>query len=456
MAPEARANIMNELDTTPRVVRTGGLLIAGDGKRGSDTLLPFAFSVMLFAAWYFPFTSVADFVGFKADDAVYLLMADDYSPFRPAEPVLDYVRRMSHLPPLYPALLGWLGAGSGEVDVAHLIQTTCLLSSLFTLGLLTARLTADRPTALMLMWLFAISPATVFLSTEIWSEFLYLTLANAALALVVFSQRQHSLWYAVALLAGLSTITRGIGLLLIIALATNLFARKVPKRWLIIFLALVPMVAMELWQFGGGSEYFDIYQKKRVTEAIGMIAQIHATVLAVWSGWLSLFDPTPRYPTVVIAALALPLAVVGGWPRLRSFEVDALYAAGLPRCAHAVAVPRGRRAHSVPIGAVAVHLCAAGMSSVAPLPHARCVAKRTAHPHRGTFSLDVTERGHARAALSGGSAAARARRLPQQSVLARPGRPRRGRRRSGGESSDGPDHARGEPAGARHRLHLRA
>ena len=318
---------MNELDTTPRVVRTGGLLIAGDGKRGSDTLLPFAFSVMLFAAWYFPFTSVADFVGFKADDAVYLLMADDYSPFRPAEPVLDYVRRMSHLPPLYPALLGWLGAGSGEVDVAHLIQTTCLLSSLFTLGLLTARLTADRPTALMLMWLFAISPATVFLSTEIWSEFLYLTLANAALALVVFSQRQHSLWYAVALLAGLSTITRGIGLLLIIALATNLFARKVPKRWLIIFLALVPMVAMELWQFGGGSEYFDIYQKKRVTEAIGMIAQIHATVLAVWSGWLSLFDPTPRYPTVVIAALALPLAVVGGWPRLRSFEVDALYAA---------------------------------------------------------------------------------------------------------------------------------
>ena len=318
---------MNELDTTPRVLRTGGLLIAGDGKRRSDTLLPFALSVMLFAAWYFPFTSVADFVGFKADAAVYLLMADDFSPFRPAEPVLAYVRRMSHLPPLYPALLGWLGAGSDEVDVAHLVQTTCLLSSLFTLGLLTARLTADRPTALMLMWLFAISPATVFLSTEIWSEFLYLTLTNAALALVVFAPRRHSLWYAVALLAGLSTITRGIGLFLIIAMATHLFARKVPKRWLIILLALAPMVAVELWQFGGGAEYFDIYQKKRVTEAIGVIAQIHANVLAVWSGWLSIFDLTPNYPTVVIAALVLALAVVGGWPRLRSFEVDALYAA---------------------------------------------------------------------------------------------------------------------------------
>ncbi len=45
-------------------------------------------------------------VGFLADDALYLLMADAYSPWRDAVgPVYDHLRRYCHLPPFYPLAL---------------------------------------------------------------------------------------------------------------------------------------------------------------------------------------------------------------------------------------------------------------------------------------------------------------------------------------------------------------
>src|SRR5215475_2636051 len=53
---------------------------------------------------------------FFSDDAVYLLMADAFSPFVAADPALfDYVLRESLFPPFYPLLLGWLGAGSATL-----------------------------------------------------------------------------------------------------------------------------------------------------------------------------------------------------------------------------------------------------------------------------------------------------------------------------------------------------
>src|SRR5678815_4616641 len=74
--------------------------------------------------------------GFLSDDAVYLLMADGFSPFRPAEPGLTaYVMREALFPPLYPLLLAVLGAGSGTLVWAHVITTTTLVLALGIYGL---------------------------------------------------------------------------------------------------------------------------------------------------------------------------------------------------------------------------------------------------------------------------------------------------------------------------------
>ena len=42
---------------------------------------------------YFPFTLGAQFSGFQVDGALYVLMAEYFSPFVPADPLLDYVRQ---------------------------------------------------------------------------------------------------------------------------------------------------------------------------------------------------------------------------------------------------------------------------------------------------------------------------------------------------------------------------
>lgn len=66
-------------------------------------------------------------VGFLADDALYLLMAEMYSPYRDALGALyEHVWQYSHLPPFYPWLLALAGAGPDQLQPARLANAGCM------------------------------------------------------------------------------------------------------------------------------------------------------------------------------------------------------------------------------------------------------------------------------------------------------------------------------------------
>ena len=47
-------------------------------------------------------------------------MAEYFSPFVPADPLLDYVGQATPLPPLYSLLLGWAGSSGSDLEQVHL------------------------------------------------------------------------------------------------------------------------------------------------------------------------------------------------------------------------------------------------------------------------------------------------------------------------------------------------
>ena len=110
---------------------------------------------LVLSAGLYAFSWNSGSVGFLSDDAVYLLMADGFSPFRSAEPgLIAYVMRQTLFPPLYPLLLAVLGAGSGSLLWAHLITTTTLVLALGFYGLWIDSQIRDRVPTIGLLLIF--------------------------------------------------------------------------------------------------------------------------------------------------------------------------------------------------------------------------------------------------------------------------------------------------------------
>ena len=66
------------------------------------------------ACWYVWIAIHNPQLGFVADDVVYLLMADWYSPWPLAfDAAHDHVRHYAQFPPLFPMLLAVAGGGTG-------------------------------------------------------------------------------------------------------------------------------------------------------------------------------------------------------------------------------------------------------------------------------------------------------------------------------------------------------
>ena len=284
-------------------------------------------SIFLFSLWYFPFTATSGHVGFMADDALYLLMADYFSPAHAYDSVVHYVHDISHLPPLYPALLGVAGAGSEQIDIAHFVQTTMQIAGLPILGLIALRVTQNRIAALGIMWLFALAPASFLFSTEIWSEFAYILLSYAALLLALHAREIPAWWWPCVILAGLSSITRGVGLVLVLAIAAALLMRRTPGRFLLIPLAFAPLAVVEFLDLGGGSNYAEV-MLTRYANLVAIADSLTENLAAAWAGWCSVFSLNSGTSVQLISIVMLPGISYAWWSRLKSAEPDALYALG--------------------------------------------------------------------------------------------------------------------------------
>lgn len=281
-------------------------------------------SVLLAALWFFPFAAQGRLVGILADDALYLLMADHYSPWAQPEAVVEYANRVSQFPPLYPLLLGLLGGGSAHLDVAFWVQTLCLIVACALLAQFARRLCSSTAAGLAVFWLLALAPLTLQLCSEIWSEFAYLMISGGALLLALRARDEPRWWWPVALLCGLAACTRGVGITLIGALLLTLL-RQAPRRyWWSLLLAVLPAGSLAVLHLGGSTDYLQIFQDR--TGSLGTaLAGISSGAAAMWSGWLRFFALRPGLLVQLLGAATLLLALAGWWPRLRALELDAGY-----------------------------------------------------------------------------------------------------------------------------------
>lgn len=292
---------------------------------------------LVLAVFLYALSWNGQYAGFLSDDAIYLLMADGFSPYRAADPALiGYVMRHSLFPPLYPLLLAVFGGGSANLLVSHWITTTTLLLSLLAFAGWVYRETHRWLTAVWLPILLAVAPGTLLLNLELFSEFPYLLFSLLALWLATCTPITLRGCMAVALCVGLAAITRSAGIALIVAMAVWLFFERV--EWRVKCLSLLVAIApMAIWSsYKAASDYHGSYgpswlwvwEQLRHSDHPLQFASafLGNQELAFWRGLLANLDLQPSMRTRVVAACLLLLALPVAWRRLRSGKLDAWYA----------------------------------------------------------------------------------------------------------------------------------
>jgi hypothetical protein len=290
-----------------------------------------ALSIFLFALSWNPVTA-----GFLSDDAVYLLMADRFSPFHTAEPALaDYVMRQSLFPPLYPLILAYLGGGSGSLLWSHVITTSTLVVALAAFGAWIHAETGDRWAAIVLVATYALLPGTLLHDLEILSEFPYLMFSLLALWFAERAENTQKGYSLVALFAGLSAVTRTAGVSLIVALALWLLRSRSRSRVYCLIVAIAPGFAWFVYRSlyvgqtsGGGYQQFwiDLLHQARDQGIVTFLPSFLATQFAaLWSGFIGNLD-LRSWPSTQVVAVIVVVAAIPAWiERLRRGRLDAWY-----------------------------------------------------------------------------------------------------------------------------------
>jgi hypothetical protein len=271
--------------------------------------------------------------GFLSDDAVYLMMADAFSPFHSGESALtQYILRQSLFPPMYPLLLGLLGGGSGALLWSHLITTTTLVLAIGFYGLWVFSETRNRIAAAVLIAIFALSPGTLLLSLDFFSEFPYLLFSLLALYLASRDDQTRSSYAAIVVAVALAAITRSAGFSLLLATAIWMFVHRIRGRFLWVAVLVAP-TAIWSWykaRFIGSSGGYDrlwltVWEQLRDHPTQFVPQFVHDQSLGLWRGLLSDLGVRPTALTEAIALLILITAVPAWIARLRVSKLDAWY-----------------------------------------------------------------------------------------------------------------------------------
>ncbi len=274
------------------------------------------------------------YAGFLSDDAVYLLMADGFSPYRPVNSALfHYVMRQSLFPPFYPMLLALFGGGSAALLVSHWITTTTLVLSLLIYAAWAGFETGNRFVAVWSTLVLGLLPGILLQNLEILSEFPYLLLSLLALKLAADSPTETRTFASMALCVGFAAITRSAGLSLVLAFAVWLFLNrsKGSVRWIV--LAILPSMLWFFYKalmFGGhagyGSLWWGLWQQVRDDGPLWFIWHfITRQSEALWYGLLTNFDSRPSLLSIAILAVVLLVALPVWMRRLLARRLDAWY-----------------------------------------------------------------------------------------------------------------------------------
>ncbi len=291
-------------------------------------LLSLGFLVVSIFYYWLHWSSAIPVLG--GDHAAYLLMADHFSPWggRDAEVILSALDFI-YFPPLYPLILGILGATSSHLELAHAVTITFLIMAMFMYFLLAYGLTQSRLQSFALVSIFALMPTTFLQSFGILSEPLYLFLSLVVLWLLQPADIPTSRLYAAAFVIGLATITRTAGIALVISFAIYLLLHA-RKQWLhLVLLSLIPLLGWNItkWLLDYPGSYIwimeSILEKKTLSYVLldKPINELHG----LWVGWITSIDHTPVLGAMIIGSILVAICLAGALHRVWTKEYDGWY-----------------------------------------------------------------------------------------------------------------------------------
>lgn len=300
--------------------------------RFCQTWWPLCISILALVVFYVVFTWSAPLYVLDGDDSVYVAMAEYFSPFssdrNPA--IVQLVMRNAAFPPLYPFMLGLVGADPWHLEFAHLLTVSFLISALLVYAWWIKTETKSVFQATALMVLFAVCPATLLQSLRILSENLYLLLSLTTALAIAFAARSRFWWYVAAVCAGLCTVTRSVGVTVVLAFIIYVFIHKNPRRWWLALISVAPMATWMVFKKVAGfhRSYIHVFDGGILNTILSpqrLAELIQNQSKAIWFGWLTTFDFHPSTVTFVVASI-LGVLCIGGWLyRLRHRRFDAIY-----------------------------------------------------------------------------------------------------------------------------------
>jgi len=287
----------------------------------------------LVGVFYFSITSNDVVVGFLSDDAIYLLMAETYSPWqKDTFPVLEFLRFEFQFPPLYPVLLGVMGVDANNPELASMITVSFLLITLVIFGIWVWLETQRWFLAILFPIILALLPSTILLSQELWSEFLFMCFLYAAFACLESKEMSDRHWLSAALLIGLASITRSIGIATITAFGLLLMIKRPRQSFLLIIISILPLLFWMIFRYIIAVEhvYWEIIASQFADKSIGQLSEFIISQLTIMAeSWYWLFSvidniESSRIYGVLVSGVLFIFSLFGFFTRLKQRKFDAL------------------------------------------------------------------------------------------------------------------------------------
>ena len=273
-------------------------------------------------------------MGFTSDDAVYLLLADLYS-FRNTGEVLlyDLIRQESYFPPLYPLILGLLGGDSSNPALAGNITITFLLISIFISGIWLWKETANKPISIIITLSVFLLPGTLIFAQEIWSEFLFMVFLYGTFLLGSKKKLEGQDWLGMAVLIALSSLTRSIGISLVIAFCLLLINKRVKFATTYALISMTPFLFWNLARenYLNRPDYVDTFTSTIMNLSPHDISVLLITkIVTMLDAFQWLFtsietNTMHHYFSVSVLLVFLFFILCGFFTRIKLFKLDAVF-----------------------------------------------------------------------------------------------------------------------------------
>lgn len=285
--------------------------------------------IFIVCCFYLYLSSHNEIVGMVADDAIYLLMADYFSPYYSSiSKSAAFVMKTSQFPPLYPLLLSILGVSSEKVFWAHIITTCCLISASFIYCYWLKQEKLSKNACLCLVLIFICSPATFLMNIDIWSEHLYLLVTLFSLCCLHKVKDGKKYYLLASLLIGMLPLIRVIGLTFLIAYFVYLHLNKIKNKYKYITLSVLPyfiwkVLSINFFQTEIYQETLTDFYKYDIWSHIKYL--FTSQLFDLWQGWHECFDIRKNLFSGIVSGVILLFSMVGLFLRLAKKEVDSFY-----------------------------------------------------------------------------------------------------------------------------------